>query len=467
MNHVRLTALRLFKASVLLAIGAVPFVGCGSHVVVTCTDDTPGADGLVTCGSVQVRPEPVTCGTPGPGNASMCAGGSACTTDSECTAFAFGRCNTEVAGGSCYCSYGCETDSDCQEDFVCLCGDNGGQCVYADCATTDDCDEGQYCKLWIAPEPCFGSPSPRFTCTTDHDTCLTTAECANGAECVFSGDHFQCQNVTCQEGRPFFVGDELRTAPIVASRAWAEGLSPEVGSLSAKEREALSSRWARIGQLEHASVASFARFAMQLLSLGAPPELVEQTTSAMADETVHAKLAFGLSSAFAGAPVGPGKLAVGDAMNDSDLASIVRNLIHEGCVGETVAASLAREERARSADPAVNAVLGRIVEDEERHALLAWKALAWIVAQPEFNAAAVEVLSEEVLSLRREIGSRGAAPEGEEARTDGTLSGREMAFVRAAVLGEVVLPAARALLGRSVRSLEEQRSIVAEMGCPA
>ena len=183
----------------------------------------------------------------------------------------------------------------------------------------------------------------------------------------------------------------MRTAPVVRSADWGAPGTPQLGQLSAREREALSARWARIGQLEHASVASFARFAMQLLSLGAPPQLVLQTTAAMADETLHAKLAFGLASAYAGAPVGPGRLAVGDALSEGDLGAIVRTLVHEGCVGETVAAALAREERSRTMDPAVRTVLDRIAEDEERHAVLAWRALAGIRAPGEFHDEAVEV----------------------------------------------------------------------------
>jgi hypothetical protein len=60
--------------------------------------------------------------------------------------------------------------------------------------------------------------------------------------------------------------------------------------------------------MEHASVAAFARFVLELLSAGAPLELVEGAGDAMRDELRHTQICFGLASAYAGAPIGPGPL---------------------------------------------------------------------------------------------------------------------------------------------------------------
>jgi hypothetical protein len=300
------------------------------------------------------------------------------------------------------------------------------------------------------------SSEPRFACSSDNDECLDDSQCSDGKTCAYNGDHFACMSAGCQTGRPFYIEGQLRTAPIVDRRDWPSSLDLTLDGVPAEARAALARRWGHIGQLEHASVASFARFALQLLSLGAPPELVEQTTSAMADETVHARLAFGLASAYGGSPVGPGKLEVDDALGANDVQSILRTLVHEGCVGETFAAALARREQEQTAEPVVRAVLGRIAEDEERHALLAWRSLEWLVRRCGQSREAAAALWGEIGVLEREVAARPpspprASPDADLARY-GVVAEAEMADLRALVLRTIVLPAARALLGRAPSS---------------
>ena len=68
-------------------------------------------------------------------------------------------------------------------------------------------------------------------------------------------------------------------------------------------------RWVKLvtrkGQGEQASVASFARFSLDLLSVGAPADLVDDAHDAAKDEIQHAKLAFGLASFYLGETVQP------------------------------------------------------------------------------------------------------------------------------------------------------------------
>lgn len=52
--------------------------------------------------------------------------------------------------------------------------------------------------------------------------------------------------------------------------------------------------------MEHASVAAFARFTLQLLAMGAPAELVQASVGAAADELDHARLRFGIADRFDG-----------------------------------------------------------------------------------------------------------------------------------------------------------------------
>jgi hypothetical protein len=135
--------------------------------------------------------------------------------------------------------------------------------------------------------------------------------------------------------------------------------------------------------MEHASVAAFARFSLELLSVGSPPALLEETARAMSDEIAHARLCFALAGAYAGKPIGPGRLAVDGSLErasrQSPMDAMIAKLVREGCIGETLAAIEAREAKAWAADPAVSDVLGRIADDEARHAALAWRTLAWAI----------------------------------------------------------------------------------------
>ena len=49
-------------------------------------------------------------------------------------------------------------------------------------------------------------------------------------------------------------------------------------------RRAIAQHWTRAAQMEHASVAAFSRFSLQLLAVGAPPSLLEDAHRAALDE---------------------------------------------------------------------------------------------------------------------------------------------------------------------------------------
>jgi hypothetical protein len=202
--------------------------------------------------------------------------------------------------------------------------------------------------------------------------------------------------------------------------------------------------------MEHASIAAFARFALQLLAVSAPPELVMAAQRAMADETKHAQLAFALASAYADRDLGPGPLAIDGCLDATDLVALVDAVFAEGCVGETVAAVEAREALEHARDPAVRAVLKIIAEDETRHAELAWRTAAWALA---IGGQAVRDRIEEA-SAREETrlrAGRGAIAKREDGQLlgHGILSESLRCRLRTSVLTEVVLPAARQLLSKA------------------
>jgi hypothetical protein len=179
-------------------------------------------------------------------------------------------------------------------------------------------------------------------------------------------------------GRPFLVGGVERRALAEPRCDWAAAsrAPAHLAELSPDVRSRLAEHWALAGLLEHASIAAFARFSLELLALGAPPELVRDATSAMADETRHASACFALACAY-GAAVGPGPLPVGDCLSAPTLESVVRTVLLEGCIGETVAAAEARELARRVSDPVVSETLELIQSDETRHAALAYRFVRW------------------------------------------------------------------------------------------
>jgi hypothetical protein len=141
--------------------------------------------------------------------------------------------------------------------------------------------------------------------------------------------------------------------------------------------------------MEHASIAAFARFTLQLLALGAPSALVAASNQAMADETEHARMAFALASAYEDRDVGPSCLPIDGSLDGADLHTFVATLLREGCIGETRAAVEARETLGVTRDPVVREVLEKIAQDETRHAELAWQTLAWLLSSGRVRAGEV------------------------------------------------------------------------------
>lgn len=184
----------------------------------------------------------------------------------------------------------------------------------------------------------------------------------------------------CVVGRPYYDNGQLVTAPSVRAPGWSQGQPPSLAGLSPDERRVLAQAWTEDALIEHASVAAFARFALELLAAGAPADLVDDAHAAARDEVRHARLAFALAETYAGGPVGPGAFPFGASVPLTlDLAELAATTAREGCVGETVVALLAAEALERTTDPAVRRVLAVVASDESRHAELAWRAVRWMI----------------------------------------------------------------------------------------
>ncbi len=262
-----------------------------------------------------------------------------------------------------------------------------------------------------------------------------------------------CYEVTqpgCLTGRPFLVEDQPRAAPARRShdRSWAPAASPRVVNLSPRARRALAAAWANDARGEHASVASFARFALDLMAVGAPAELLAGAQQAGLNEVRHAELCFGLASAYEGAALAPGRFPFGGSVAVAgDLPALAASAVEEGCVGETLAAIQASEQHAAATNPAVRDALSIVAADEARHAELAWRTVAWAVAfgGPEVRRA-VRAAFDEALATPpspESIPGDLTAALAAHGRLDGAALRR--AFERG--IAEVIRPAVQALVG--------------------
>lgn len=408
-----------------------------------------------TCPSSLPRPDPVSIPPGYAGSADAGVGAYpaqlSCRQDSDCTAKAYGHCDWlhgQVSGS--YCNYGCVVDADCGAGQVCVCGSPVGQCAPALCATDADC-AGQLCGDYVSSPGCGGMA---FACQTETDECAAGSDCTEHPYCTLDASRGSrvCSEAVCAIGRPFLVAGRERLASPVARADWfspAPADATACADIDAALRAELVRGWTEQGLMEHASVAAFARFSLQLLGLGAPPQLVARAAEAMQDEIRHAHACFGLARHYSGGDIGPGPLAIAGALEQWDLCSVVLGTLLEGCIGETVAALEAAEALAHCEHPATRAVLERIAVEESRHAALAWQFVAWALATgPERLKERVEQAFDAALGSGGGDVSPGPSPFELELLRRGILSAGLRAQLRERVLAEVIAPCARSLLGR-------------------
>lgn len=285
--------------------------------------------------------------------------------------------------------------------------------------------------------------TPPPPATFDANGCQALKEASNSCcNAAASGPRFSngkccydfCAGPCC--GRPFIVAHAPRVAPCSERGDWS-------GDQQSDPQPRLAQAWLDDALMEHASIASLSRFGLQLMSLGAPPELLTACHRAALDEVAHAEACFALASRFAGRALGPGPLDVHDPAPPETLEDIAVATFREGCVGETIAALIAANQLDGSRDPQVRDCLERIARDEAAHAELAWRALTWTLGQ-------LTVTRRERL-LARLVDTaitpeQPAGPWSEEWRALGRLHPREHADVAKRAVREVIEPALRRLV---------------------
>jgi hypothetical protein len=229
------------------------------------------------------------------------------------------------------------------------------------------------------------------------------------------------------------------------SDAWTE-LRELAATLPRDVAERVASEWARDAQFEHASIASFGRFALELLALGAPSELIESAHRAAIDEIEHARLCFSLASVYGARALGPGPLPLSsEAFRVPTPAALVHATVLEGCVNETLAALEARAAHALAQPEAVRAALLAIERQESDHASLAFRTVSWAIAVfgPDVRAAARAAFAR----ASHDVSAHPSTDLLDDAcARQGRLPARDRAELRRRALHEVLAPAMRSLL---------------------
>ena len=261
--------------------------------------------------------------------------------------------------------------------------------------------------------------------------------------------YVHCAGACC--GRPLIVAGESRLAGVEPRADWLALETLSIRGAAAPDRafrERIASEWREDARMEHASIASFARFTLELLAFGADSELVALAQRAALDEVEHARLCFALAEGFDGRALGPAPLELTDVQPAATLRAAARAAFVEGGNGETQAALLARAALARATDPAARVALERIADDEARHAELAYRFVSLALRrEPELRAELSAALQEAVAAVQPVR----VEDESDELRdalhAAGRLTAKERAAAMRDALNEVIAPCTRAMIG--------------------
>jgi len=218
--------------------------------------------------------------------------------------------------------------------------------------------------------------------------------------------------VTIGHGRPIRLRPSARRANVEERDDWIAGPVPSAGEVRDHTRTYLADAWLQAASTEHASVATFAQLSLQLMALGAGPDLVRACHEAALDEIDHARRCYALAGVYGAKAWGPGHFAAlrGVRPGRATLPAIARESLRDGCLMEGFSAAYLGEAAQRAADPALRATLSAMAQDEARHASLAWNILAWSLHVG--GVAVRRTVRDALAGLPETLRSRARAPAG-------------------------------------------------------
>jgi hypothetical protein len=193
--------------------------------------------------------------------------------------------------------------------------------------------------------------------------------------------------VTFTRGRQIRRLGKIVLPPVAKSDAWTKR-DIAVTDIDDASRDALAAQWRENGRTEHASVAAFARLTLDLVALGAPPELVASANRDALDEIRHAEQCFALARAIDGRAESPAAfpevLRGGRSRLETRtmmLSALAVDSLIDGALNEGISARVVARVARRCAEPEIRSVLRAIAADEGRHSAHGWDVVRFCLAE--------------------------------------------------------------------------------------
>jgi hypothetical protein len=184
--------------------------------------------------------------------------------------------------------------------------------------------------------------------------------------------------IPLSEIEPLLLEAHTQTPHLQEVSGWQpDPLRPDVSELSWTQRTQAAARWAAAGLSMHADAVRASRFAISLLSIAAPARLADGALTVARDQVAHARLGFGLASAYADRPIGPCDVTPLQSLTST--SDILDEAISAFCLNATLAAICATEARADTEDPAVWDILKTLADAAWAHTRLGWDVVAWAI----------------------------------------------------------------------------------------
>jgi hypothetical protein len=181
-------------------------------------------------------------------------------------------------------------------------------------------------------------------------------------------DHDQ-EGAGATPGRPYYDGGKQRSAPLLQRGSAA--LAPGARAVA----------WAQAGAGEHASVAAFSRLVLELMALGAPTALLSEAHQAALDEIRHAETCWEFARSL-GLNVEVGAFPFVESLElDVTHEELAAATVRDGCVAETLGALLLDSAARATAETDVRCALEQMAREEARHAVFAYRVVAWALTR--------------------------------------------------------------------------------------
>jgi hypothetical protein len=214
------------------------------------------------------------------------------------------------------------------------------------------------------------------------------------------------------DANPTFDMDGWPEGSLVFECAWCNnagrrpaGFQQAPIGTGARRSDAIGQFFARMAEVEAASISAFRAIRRELSAHAAPCEFVEAAQRAMRDEARHARLTRAIARRHGAKPPATRRLPPAPIRSLEELA--LDNAV-EGCVHETFGALVAHFQARHACDPNIARAMRAIAGDETRHAALAWAVARWVDAR--LDGPARRRVAERRADAQRRLARSASAP---------------------------------------------------------